>query len=285
MLDLAVQRKTKTAVKIFGLFGWLAIFVTTTYLYFKKGCPHTETTYSSSCKTYTYSAGLVPASTIPPVYIYEPITIAGNATACYMERFLFTFVDLKTGSSGYIQNFHSEIYCYQGDGLTGNFSSIPSISYGTDFNSTGYQHIAYVDSPSNDAVSVLLEEIVLTSQGLTGSLPNITQLSCYYIQGRAAYTTCGVLISDKGNETAAPPLNITVAMKEYFDYSTSLANMLNEETPYSCDRCRLQDITFDTGASKTRNAIQGGVGCMVYNRIETNLDQGDLRRKLLYRNM
>jgi hypothetical protein len=33
-------------------------------------------------------------------------------------------------------------------------------------------------------------------------------------------------------------------MKEYFDRSEALMTVLNTETPFTCERCRAQDITF-----------------------------------------
>ncbi|KAH7054832.1 hypothetical protein BKA57DRAFT_452323, partial [Linnemannia elongata] len=235
MLSLPVETSVKFIHKVVGLFGWFAILVATTYLYVKKGCPHTETVYSSSCSPYTYSAGLVPGTSIPPIYLYEPITLSGNTVACFMERYIYTFQNYH--GPGYSQTFRSELYCNQA--YTGNASLVPGSSYEPVFNRTNYAKFAYVNSPKAVA-HVMLAEIRKPNQTDPASSSDISEAACHYIQGKHDYESCGL---DYSNQTKTT-VSITLTMKEYFDGSKALMTVLNTETLFVCERCRVQDITF-----------------------------------------
>ncbi|KAG9061316.1 hypothetical protein KI688_007294 [Linnemannia hyalina] len=235
MLNLPVETSVKYIHKAFGLFGWFAILVATTYFYVKNGCPHTETVYSSSCSPYTYSAGLVPGTSIPPIYLYKPITLSGNTVACFMDRYIYTFQNYR--GPGYSQTFRSELYCNQA--YTGNASLVPSSSYEPVFNRTNYAKFAYVNSPKAVA-HVMMAVIREPNQTNTASTSDISQAGCHYIQGDHDYDSCGLDYSNKTETT----VNITLIMKEYFDGSKALMTVLNTETLFACERCRVQDITF-----------------------------------------
>ncbi|KAK3811663.1 MAG: hypothetical protein J3R72DRAFT_504683, partial [Linnemannia gamsii] len=242
MLDLPVEKSVRPIIKAFILFVWLVIFIVTMYFYVKQGCPHTETVYSSSCLPFTYSAGLVPGSSIPPIYLYEPITLSGNTVACYMKRFIYTFQGYP--GSGYTQTFRSELLCSQA--YTGNASLIPSSTYGPVlFNGTNYAKFAYVDSPK-DVASAMLALIGNHVQTNPASTYDIDRAACYYIQGgELKYQNCVIEYNNKTKTT----VNLTLKMKEYFDRSEALMTVLNTETLFACERCRAQDVTFSNATA------------------------------------
>ncbi|KAG0283597.1 hypothetical protein BGZ97_008480, partial [Linnemannia gamsii] len=184
--------------------------------------------------------GLVPGSSIPPIYLYEPITLSGNTVACYMELYIYTFQGYP--GSGYTQTFRSELHCNQA--YTGNASLVPSSAYESKrvFNHTSYVKSAYVNSPK-DTAGVMLALVGNHSQTVPASTYGISQAACYYIQGQpldSSYQKCGLDYYQR-NSTTVP---ITLIMKEYFDRSEALMTVLNTETPFTCERCRAQDITF-----------------------------------------
>ncbi|KAG0273095.1 hypothetical protein BGZ96_005021, partial [Linnemannia gamsii] len=235
MLNLPVETRVRGIIKAFGFFGWLVIFIVTTYLYVQKGCPHTETVYSSSCLPYTYSAGFVPGSSNPPIYLYHPITLSGNTVACYMERYIYTFQNYR--GPGYSQTFRSELHCNQA--YTGNASLVPSSSYEPMFNRTNYARSAYVDSPKDTAGTIVALIGNITQKDKPPFPYGIPQAACHYIQGDQNYETCG--LDYLKNLTT---VNITLDMKKYFDRSEALIAVLNTETLFTCARCRAQDVTF-----------------------------------------
>ncbi|KAF9347848.1 hypothetical protein BGX26_000706, partial [Mortierella sp. AD094] len=117
MLNINVQKETRLSAKVVGVFGWLLIISASTYQYIKHGCPHLEQQFASSCKPYTYGAGLVPTSNNPPIYAYQSFEANGTDLSCFLERFMYSY---QLFERGHVQNVRSEIHCGFKDPQTGS---------------------------------------------------------------------------------------------------------------------------------------------------------------------